>query len=248
MKICWDNLSKMIYKGNGLWINHKRDYYTEAEACEWCKESYLYIKYNPTKFCSHKCCGTSKLMGYWNSVVPSDFTLRRRKAKLLRETNQVDDLPDAKMTKPKAVIKVSNPNRRGRPSGHRMSQESKDKIAKSMSGRKRDNESRLQTMLTNRGKTKSQTFTNRGKHDGTYFINKDGYKSIYVGNGTYIREHRWIAEKVLGRPLKATEIVHHIDGDKRNNSHNNLIICEAWLHVRLHRALKKWTNKSRKIG
>lgn len=38
-------------------------------------------------------------------------------------------------------------------------------------------------------------------------------------------EHRINAERALGRKLKGTERVHHVDGDKTNNSNNNLVIC-----------------------
>jgi len=34
--------------------------------------------------------------------------------------------------------------------------------------------------------------------------------------------HRIVAEQKLGRPLKADEVVHHLDGDKRNNSPDNI--------------------------
>ena len=39
-----------------------------------------------------------------------------------------------------------------------------------------------------------------------------------------VHEHRIVAEKMLGRPLKKGEVVHHIDGDKRNNSPDNLMV------------------------
>lgn len=52
----------------------------------------------------------------------------------------------------------------------------------------------------------------------------NGYKYIYV-DGTPIREHRYVMEQHLGRKLLPEETVHHIDGDKLNNSLENL---ELW--------------------
>ncbi|MGG0891676.1 HNH endonuclease [Cytobacillus horneckiae] len=39
--------------------------------------------------------------------------------------------------------------------------------------------------------------------------------------------HRWVAELMLGRKLKPTEVVHHIDGDKRNNKPSNLMVFSS---------------------
>ena len=64
------------------------------------------------------------------------------------------------------------------------------------------------------------------------------------GNGkTYSKEygrhtHRVEMERILGRKLKPGEIVHHIDGDKRNNSPENLMLLPSQKeHARLHKKL-----------
>ena len=53
-------------------------------------------------------------------------------------------------------------------------------------------------------------------------------------------EHRVVAERMLGRKLKKGEIVHHIDGNKRNNVEDNLIVLPSQSeHAKLHMREKK---------
>lgn len=48
-------------------------------------------------------------------------------------------------------------------------------------------------------------------------------------------EHRIIAEEKIGRPLRLGEVVHHIDGNKKNNSPDNILVLSSQAeHVRLH--------------
>jgi len=47
-------------------------------------------------------------------------------------------------------------------------------------------------------------------------------------------EHRVIAERMLGRALRAGEIVHHRDGNKLNNAPENLCVLLQSEHVRGH--------------
>jgi hypothetical protein len=44
-----------------------------------------------------------------------------------------------------------------------------------------------------------------------------------LDNG-YVYEHYLVAEKILNRPLKPKEVVHHKDKNKRNNNENNIMI------------------------
>lgn len=58
----------------------------------------------------------------------------------------------------------------------------------------------------------------------------NGYIIILQPNGEYIREHRLVMAKHLGRPLKSWEIVHHINGVKTDNRIENLELLLATDH------------------
>ena len=62
---------------------------------------------------------------------------------------------------------------------------------------------------------------------------KEPYKVVRIGKKT-IREHRYVMEIFLGRPLDRNEHVHHIDGNKLNNSLDNLKVVTPEEHYHLH--------------
>jgi hypothetical protein len=71
-------------------------------------------------------------------------------------------------------------------------------------------------------------------------------KKTYIDNNGYLRfnssdklVHRWVAEKTIGRSLCPGEVVHHKDGNKLNNSPNNLQVFSSQdEHHSLHRRRK----------
>jgi len=59
------------------------------------------------------------------------------------------------------------------------------------------------------------------------------------------KEHRGVAEKLIGRKLLAGEIVHHIDENIHNNDSANLQVMTRAEHIRLHRPHHKNAAKCR---
>lgn len=63
---------------------------------------------------------------------------------------------------------------------------------------------------------------------------KNPYKRTKY-NGIAIDEHRLVMEKHLGRKLERWEIVHHINGNTRDNRIENLQVMTRLEHNRLHK-------------
>lgn len=78
------------------------------------------------------------------------------------------------------------------------------------------------------------------KWKGNKEITRAGYYRIYLGNGKRIMEHRMVMEEFLGRKLSRVESVHHLNGDKKDNRIENLVIVEPGEHTRLHNLRRTW--------
>jgi hypothetical protein len=80
-------------------------------------------------------------------------------------------------------------------------------------------------LSTERRKAEVWWKNNRGYIEGRVLIN---------GVQVTVKQHRWILEKHLGRPILRTETVHHINGNKLDNRIENLQIMSHGEHTSMH--------------
>lgn len=72
-----------------------------------------------------------------------------------------------------------------------------------------------------------------GAWKGGRRTDRNGYILVYMPNHPHacesgcVREHRLVVEQQIGRYLTPSEVVHHKDGNKRNNSPDNLEVCSS---------------------
>lgn len=111
--------------------------------------------------------------------------------------------------------------------------------------------SQLCFTTSNRGKPRPQSFIDKMTGHKPYYWKggkrmMNDYLQIFIPNhplaskAGYVAEHRLIMEKKLKRYLKKTELVHHIDFSRNNNSIDNLYLFDRMGgHTRYHNLVNK---------
>jgi len=123
--------------------------------------------------------------------------------------------------------------------GKKMSKEHREKLSKSHKGQKAWNKGKKykQISLDKHPNWKGGRIIMRGY----IFLKKPDHP--YSTKQGYIREHRLIMEKKIGRFLKKSEIVHHIDKNTLNNNIDNLMLLpNVSTHIKLHAKLRAHTS------
>lgn len=131
--------------------------------------------------------------------------------------------------------------------GQRASEETRRKMSEAARNRSAEHRRKLSDAL--KGRTPSPQcmeasrrltvgkFGEEARHwKGGRRVASNGYVGVLnEGTGSYAYEHRRVMERKLGRQLKPGEVVHHIDGDRTNNSPDNLeVFASNGEHLRHH--------------
>ena len=95
------------------------------------------------------------------------------------------------------------------------------------------------------GEKRNQYGENNNNWKGGRIIDGEGYMQIRceghpraIGKGHYVPEQILLIEKQIERYLTEDEIVHHINGNKKDNRIENLKLMKAGEHSSFHRKLE----------
>jgi len=130
--------------------------------------------------------------------------------------------------------------------GRRLSKQSREKISAAMLGNTPWNKGK-KGLQKNKYKGKERPQYKGAKNPnwkGGRRIDKRGYILVGVADHPqasydgYVREHRLVMEKSIGRFLLKSEVVHHINGKKDDNRIENLLLLSSQSeHAKIHKQL-----------
>lgn len=106
--------------------------------------------------------------------------------------------------------------------GKHHTEESKQKMSKKLKGKVLSEERKQNLSNAFKGEKSYRWKGGKTRHGGGYVLINTG-----DNNKRQELEHYLVMEQALGRPLKRTEVIHHIDGDKTNNKMENLKLCSG---------------------
>lgn len=118
------------------------------------------------------------------------------------------------------------------------------RVGKSRKGAIKTTETRRKISVAKKGKMR-----NPSKYGGHQKSRGGGYVAIYLPSHPnsnvegYVMEHRLVMESHIGRYLEKGEVVHHINGDRKDNRLENLQLMTHSEHARLHLQIR---NRQRK--
>jgi hypothetical protein len=124
-----------------------------------------------------------------------------------------------------------------------------------MYGLSHNSSGNLSRLLKKNGYTViSQSGKDHHSWKGGRITKGDNYVGIWnptherADNQGYVYEHTLIIEKHLGRLPNKNEVIHHIDLDKKNNSIDNLYLCDSKKHISCHRTIEKMVKQLMDCG
>lgn len=139
-----------------------------------------------------------------------------------------------------------------RPKGFQHSKETKEKMSNVKRGEKNPNYGKHFSKETKKKMSLIRQREQNPNWKGGKRISNGYY--LIRSNKKCVLEHRLVMEKHLGRKLKSTEIIHHLNGNKLDNRINNLVLTTREEHTRFfnqlvceNKMLKNFVNRLFKI-